>query len=327
MRVIVTGGFGFIGSHLVEKLLIKKHKVIVIDNLSNGRKENLRNLKNKENLKVCVSDITKKKQIKKYFKNVDWVFHLAALADIVPSIEKPKKYYNVNVLGTLNVLECCLENNIKKLVYTASSSSFGIPKKYPTDENELINPQYPYALTKHMGEELVLHWGKVYKMNVLSLKLFNVYGPKSRTTGTYGAVFGVFLAQKLSGNPLTVVGNGRQRRDFTYVTDVVEALYLAAKSSSNGISINIGSGRTYSINKLVSLIGGKKVNIPKRPGEPDITWADIRKAKKILKWKPKISLDKGVKLMLKDINWWKNAPIWTPIKIDKATEIWFKYLS
>lgn len=327
MRVLVTGGCGFIGSHLVEKLLVNNHKVIVVDDLSNGRRINLKNIRNKHNLKIYVCDITKKNSIKKHFKKVDWVFHLAALADIVPSIEKPRKYYNVNVLGTLNVLECCLEHNIKKIVYTSSSSSFGIPKKYPTKEEELIDPQYPYALTKHMGEELVLHWARVYKLNALSLKLFNVYGPKSRTTGTYGAVFGVFLAQKISGNPLTVVGDGKQKRDFTYVTDVVEALYLAIKSKSSGISINIGSGKTYSINKLVSLIGGEKVHIPKRPGEPDRTWAEISKAKKILKWTPKISLEKGVKLMLKEIKWWKKAPIWTPKKIDKATEIWFKYLS
>jgi len=327
MNILVTGGCGFIGSHLVESLLKKNHKVFVIDNLSNGRRENLAKIKNKKNLRVFISDITKKNHINKYFKNIDIVFHLAALADIVPSIEKPRKYYNANVLGTLNVLECAQENKIKRLIYTASSSSFGIPLNYPTNEKEKIDLQYPYALTKHMGEELVLHWGKVYKLNVLSLKLFNVYGPKSRTTGTYGAVFGVFLAQKISGNPLTIVGDGKQKRDFTYVSDVVNALYLAARSNAKGISINIGSGKTYSINKLVSLIGGKKVYIAKRPGEPDCTWADINKAKKILKWAPKVSLEKGVKIMLKQIEWWKNSPVWTEEKINKATKTWFKYLS
>ena len=204
MKILITGGAGFIGSHLV-KNLSKKHKVVVIDNLSTGRLENIKEILN--NIKFIRADISKINQIKKHFKGVDKVFHLAALADIVPSIQKPEKYYNSNVTGTLNVLRCATEYKVKKLLYAASSSCYGIPNKYPTSENEPLDPKYPYALTKMLGEQLIIHWSKVYKLKYISLRLFNVYGTKSRTSGTYGAMFGVFLAQKLFNAPLTIVGN------------------------------------------------------------------------------------------------------------------------
>ena len=174
-----------------------------------------------------------------------------------------------------------VENNIKRFIYSASSSCYGIPKTYPTDETAKLDPQYPYALTKKLGEDLVLHFSKVYNLNATSLRFFNVYGPRSRTSGAYGAVFGVFLAQKLFNKPFTVVGDGKQKRDFTYVSDVVEAIYEISKSKklSNQV-FNVGSGNTISINKITKLLGGKKINIPKRPGEPNITFADIKKLKK-----------------------------------------------
>ena len=200
MISLITGGGGFIGSHLAEKLLKLNHKVIVIDNFSIGRKSNLSNIKSK--IKIVNQDILNEKKIDKYFKGVDNVFHLAAMADIVPSIENPKLYFDVNVKGTLNILNSSVKNKIKRFIYVASSSSYGIPKKYPTSENAKIDPQYPYALTKRLGEELVMHYSKIYNLNSTSLRFFNVYGPRARTSGTYGAVFGVFLAQKISGKPL-----------------------------------------------------------------------------------------------------------------------------
>ena len=323
MKILITGGAGFIGSHLIEKLL-NKHKIIVIDNLSTGRLENIKKFLPK--ITFIKADISKMSDIKKYFKGIDRVFHLAALADIVPSIKNPHEYYNSNVTGTLNVLKCSEHFKVSKFLYAASSSCYGIPKKYPTDEKQAFAPQYPYALTKMMGEQLVLHWSKVYKLKYISLRLFNVYGTRSRTSGTYGAMFGVFLAQKLSNSPLTVVGNGNQTRDFTYVSDIVDAFICASRSKIYNHVFNVGSGKTISVNKIVSLLSNKKINIPKRPGEPDSTFANINKIKKLLKWKPKINIEKGVELILKDINYWSNAPVWTPKDIKIATKDWFKYL-
>lgn len=324
-KVVVTGGCGFIGSHLVDELLKNKIKVIVLDSLISGRVSNL-NLKNK-NLKFIKCDISKyNKKFSNYFKNVDTVFHLAALADIVPSINNPQLYFSTNVQGTLNILKASQNNSIKKIVYAASASCYGIPKKFPTDENSIISLQYPYALTKKLGEDLLIHWSKVYKMNVTSLRLFNVFGTRSRTSGAYGAVFGVFLAQKINNKPLTIVGNGKQTRDFVYVTDVAKAFYKAGKLKRNGCIINIGSGIETSVNEIANLISKKKIFIPKRPGEPDRSKANIKKAKSILKWKPKIKVKDGIRIMLNNLDYWKNAPVWNKKTISVATKVWFKFL-
>ncbi len=324
MKVIVTGGAGFIGSHLVDKLLSHNFDVIVLDNLSTGRFQNLDHIKNKIKFVECNIDLSG--DWTKNFEGVDWVIHLAALADIVPSIQKPESYFQSNVTGTFNILEASRKYGIKKFVYAASSSCYGIPNNFPTSEEEKISPQYPYALTKYLGEELALHWSKVYKLPCISLRLFNVYGPRSRTSGTYGAVFGVFLAQKLAGKPFTVVGDGKQTRDFTFVSDVVNAIVTSAKNAKIGSIYNVGSGKTVSVNELVDLLDGEKINIPKRPGEPDCTHADISKISRELNWEPLVSFEDGVKELLKNIKYWQNAPVWTPESIRKATNDWFKYL-
>jgi len=324
MKIIVTGGAGFIGSHLVDLLIANKFDVIVLDNFSTGRRANLDHVKDKIQLVEC--DLSINGDWVKHFKDVDWVFHLAALADIVPSIQKPEAYFNANVNGTFNVIQACKHANIKRVVYAASSSCYGIPDNFPTAETSAIKPKYPYALTKRIGEELVMHWAQVYQLPAVSCRFFNVYGTRSRTSGTYGAVFGVFLAQKLANKPMTIVGDGNQTRDFTYVTDVANALLSAAKSNKTEQIYNIGSGNTVSINKLVELLGGEKTHIPKRPGEPDCTYADISKIKSELNWTPKISIEDGVKLVLENIEYWRNAPVWTPDTIANETEDWFKYL-
>jgi UDP-glucose 4-epimerase len=325
MKSIVTGGGGFIGSHLCQKLISLGHKVIVIDNFSIGKADNLREIKG--NIKILKKDIRNYDAIKNLFKKVDNVFHLAALADIVPSIENPKDYFSTNVQGTFNVLKASIDNKVSRFIYSASSSCYGIPKKYPTPETEEISPQYPYALTKRMGEELVIHFSNVYKLNANSLRFFNVYGPRARTSGTYGAVFGVFLAQKIANKPFTIVGDGKQKRDFTYVSDIVDAIIQTFKLKNiKGQIFNVGSGKTVSVNKIARLLGGKKTFVPKRPGEPAITFADIRKIKKRVNWRPKISIEKGINLILNSINEWKGAPVWTPKKIKKATRKWFFYL-
>ena len=265
MRSLVTGGAGFIGSHLVDRLLAEGHEVVVLDNFSTGHWGNLKHLDGNANLQFEEIDVCRHENILPYFEGIDWVFHLAALADIVPSIQRPLNYLRAGVDATVSVLEAARLAGAKRFVYAASSSCYGIPDGYPTRESSEIRPQYPYALAKNLGEQSVMHWAGTYNLPCVSLRLFNVYGPRARTTGTYGAVFGVFLAQKLSGKPFTVVGDGTQTRDFTYVTDVVEAFYSAAKSSTCGEIMNVGSSETYSINRLVELLGGEVVYVPKRP--------------------------------------------------------------
>jgi UDP-glucose 4-epimerase len=326
MKALITGGCGFIGSHLADELVKLNFEVVVIDNLSTGRLDNISQLIANPNFTFHKLDIVNFDDILDIFEGVHWVFHLAALADIVPSIENPDAYYHSNVNGTFNVLEACRKKNIKKLVYTASSSCYGLPDEFPTKETAEIRPQYPYALSKNIGEQLVLHWCQLYKLPAVSLRFFNVYGPRARTSGTYGAVFGVFLAQKLANKPYTVVGDGEQTRDFTYVSDIVNAIYTAAKSNIIGEAINIGSNNTYSINKLVDLLEGEVINIPKRPGEPDCTWADITKAKKLLNWTPNVGFEEGVNVLINDIEYWADAPVWDKKSIEIATEKWFEFL-
>ena len=186
---------------------------------------------------------------------------------------------------------------------------------------------YPYALTKMMGEQIVEHWSAVYKIPAISLRLFNVYGPRARTSGTYGAVLGVFLAQKLAGKPLTIVGDGKQTRDFTYVSDVVNAIYMSLISKFIRFEkYNVGSGTTVSVNTLAAMIGGDVVAIPKRPGEPGCTFADITKIGKDIGWHPSVSINVGLSRLLKDLDHWKTAPVWDPESIEQATQDWFRYL-
>jgi len=325
-RVLVTGGAGFIGSHLVERLLADGHHVAVLDNFSTGHPDNLAHVR-ADGLTVCRADVTDTAIVANVCQGVDWVFHLAALADIVPSIERPLDYYRANVNGTVSVLEAVRVAGVKRLVYAASSSCYGIPDRYPTPETAAVRPQYPYALTKWVGEQLVLHWAQVYKLSCVSLRLFNVYGPRARTSGAYGAVFGVFLAQKLAGKPLTIVGDGSQTRDFVFVTDVVEALVRAAASGVSGESFNVGSGRPHAVGELARLLGGPVVYVPKRPGEPECTWADITKIHRVLGWEPRVDFEEGLRRMMERIDDWKHAPIWTPETIAHATRDWFRYLS
>jgi UDP-glucose 4-epimerase len=327
MKCLVTGGAGFIGSHLVDRLLQDGHQVVVLDNFINGRPENLAQHHGSPSLSLQPVDITDYEAVPPHFRSVDWVFHLAALADVVPSIKRPLDYHRTNVDGTFNVLEAARLAGVKRFIYTASASCYGISDITPTPETAEVRPEYPYALSKYLGEQYVLHWGKVYQVPVLSLRLFNVYGPRSRTSGTYGAVFGVFLAQKLKNKPFTVVGDGTQRRDFIFVTDVANTLVMAAESNISHEVINTGSGQAHSVNYLVELLGGDVVYIPKRPGEPDCTHADISKIKKRLGWKPDVSFEEGVKIVLEHIDWWREAPVWTPETIGEAAAEWFKYLS
>jgi UDP-glucose 4-epimerase len=325
-KAVVTGGAGFIGSHLAERLLDDGHEVIVLDNFSTGSMENLSRLIGKASFHLRRLDVTAHEELEVACSGADWFFHLAALADIVPSIETPLEYHRVNVDGTVNVLEAARTAKVSKFIYAASSSCYGITEVLPTPETAPIKPRYPYALTKYIGEQYVMHWGEVYDLPVISLRLFNVYGPRARTSGAYGAVFGVFLAQKLNHKPLTVVGDGNQSRDFVFIDDVVNAFIMVTESSVSNEVFNVGSGEPQRVNRIVELLGSEKVHVPKRPGEPDCTHADISKIKRLVKWKPKVAFTEGVNTLLKNIDYWKDAPVWTPESIDKATNAWFRYL-
>jgi UDP-glucose 4-epimerase len=326
MKCIVTGAAGFIGSHLCDLLIENGDEVIAVDDFSTGRESNLKQamatgkltLVRKSITDLDVSDVEEGK--------ADRVFHLAGRADLVPSIQKPEEYFQVNVEGTFRMLQLARALGVSRFIYTASSTCYGLAEQVPTPETYPCITKHPYGLTKYLGEQLAMHWAEVYKLPTVSLRLFNVYGPRSRTTGAYGAVFGVFLKQKLAGKPYTVVGDGKQTRDFTFVTDVASAFLAAANSNASGEIMNVGSGNTYSINRLVELLGGAVEYLPKRPGEPDSTFADTRKIRETTGWQPKVSLEEGVSRMLAVIEDWKDAPLWDKQSIAEATKDWFKFL-
>lgn len=326
-RAVVTGGAGFIGSHMVDLLLDHGYRVTVIDNLVTGRLSNLQQHASDPRCEMVQMDLTTLQPDSSIFRGADYVFHFAGLGDIVPSVERPMDYMRANVDGTLAVLEAARQAKVLKLVYAASSSCYGANPPVPTDEQAPIRTEYPYALSKYLGECAVLHWGQVYKLPVNSIRIFNAYGPRVRTTGVYGAVFGVFLAQRLKGLPLTVVGDGTQRRDFVFVTDVARAFLAAAETAHTGQVFNVGTGNPQTINRLVELIGGKTVHMPRRPGEPAATWANIDKIRQLLGWEPRVNFEEGVATMLRHINHWSDAPVWTPETIQSATRAWFEALS
>lgn len=322
---MVTGGAGFIGSNMVDLLIEHGFAIRVIDNMISGSIDNLACHKANPNLALEERDIRSYRPEDPFFKDVKYVFHFAGIGDIVPSIEHPAEYMSVNIQGTVQMLECARNANVSKFVYASSSSCYGLAK-VPTSEEHQIEIRYPYALSKYQGEQAAFHWHHVYQLPVNAIRIFNAFGNRSRTSGAYGAVFGVFLKQKIDGKPFTVVGDGTQTRDFLYVTDVVKAFLAAAETQYVGRFYNLGAGKPQSVNRLVKLLGGDVVNIPKRPGEPDCTWADISRIKSELKWHPEVSFEEGVDKILNNIDYWKNAPLWEPSSIEKATAAWFKYL-
>ncbi len=322
---IVTGGAGFIGSHAVDLLLAKGYRVRVIDNLTGGRELNLAHHGDRTDLVADFRDIRAITVDDPAFVGADIVLHFAGIGDIVPSIERPLEYMSVNVQGTVCVLEAARHAGVRKVVYAASSSCYGLAD-VPTAESNPVRPQYPYALSKYQGEQAALHWHQVYGLPVNSIRIFNAYGTRSRTSGAYGAVFGVFLRQKIAGEPLTVVGDGTQTRDFLYVTDVAAAFVAAAETDRVGEVWNLGAGDPQPVNRLVELLDSDHVNIPRRPGEPDCTWADISKITRDLGWAPTVSFEDGVARMLEQLDYWREAPLWTPDSIADATKTWFTYL-
>jgi UDP-glucose 4-epimerase len=324
---VVTGGAGFIGSHTVDHLVEQGYAVRVIDSLVGGRQENLSQHASNHDVILEERDIRGFSARDPLFENAKLLFHFAGIGDIVPSIENPAEYMSANVQGTVGMLECARHAGVDKFVYAASSSCYGLAKT-PTMEDHPIETKYPYALSKFQGEQAVFHWHRVYKLPVNSIRIFNAYGTRSRTSGAYGAVFGVFLRQRIANKPFTVVGDGTQTRDFLYVTDVAKAFYAAGVSTAVGRIYNLGAGKPQSVNRLIELLGGGEVlHLPKRPGEPDCTFADITRIQTELGWKPEVSFEEGVGKILANIDYWENAPLWDPKSIERATKLWFEFMT
>ncbi len=292
MRILVTGGAGFIGSHLVDRLIKENHKVIVIDNLTTGKEENINPQAEFHNL-----DIYDFEKIKPLFEKIDFVFHLAAISQILISIKDPVETSKVNILGTINVFKAAIEAKVKRVIFASSSSVYGNQEKLPLKENMRPNPVNPYALQKLVGEQFAKLFTKLYGIPIISLRYFNVYGPRININSDYSSVIGKFLKQKAEGKPLTIFGNGEQTRDFCYIDDVVDATIKAMKSKKlkGGEVINIGSGKSYSINYLADLIGGKRKYLAPREGDVKHTQADITLAKKLFTWQPKVSFEEGLR--------------------------------
>jgi UDP-glucose 4-epimerase len=325
---LITGCAGFIGSHMADYLLKKNHFVYGIDNLVSGKIKNLKDSLKNRNFKFIQGNIKDLEKLlkKNKLEKLDYIFHFAGHGELIPSIENPLEYFKNNTLNTAIIMDLVKKNfNLKKFIYAASSSCYGVNNN-KVDEKQKIRTEHPYAFSKYIGEQVCLHWSKVYKIPTVSIRIFNAYGPRSRTNNVYGAVIGVFLKQKISNYPLTIVGNGQQRRDFLYISDVCDAFYKAAISKYKNEVFNLGRGVPESINYLASLISNKKIFIPWRPGEPYKTEANIKKIKKYLKWRAKISLKSGIEKVINNISYWKNAPLWTSKKIKIATKEWMKFL-
>jgi UDP-glucose 4-epimerase len=322
---LITGGAGFIGSHMTDLMLSQGHTVRVIDDFSVGTEKNLEHVLHSPELEIINKDITTINVDEPSFNGVDKVFHFAGIGDIVPSINSPTRYCEVNVMGTINVVEASRHAGVSSFTYAASSSCYGLADT-PTDEKAKIDIQHPYALSKYMGELSVLNWGQFYNQRVNSVRIFNAYGLRSKTSGAYGAVMGVFLRQKIANKPLTIVGDGSQTRDFVNVKDLVKAFAAVGDLETSGEVFNVGAGNPVSVNSLAKLLDHECVNIPWRPGEPDCTWADISKIQEFTGWKPQISFADGVKEMIDNIEYWSSAPLWDVDSIAEATKEWNRFL-
>ncbi len=296
-KAVVTGGAGFIGSHLVDFLIEQDWSVTVIDNLSGGKMENVNS-----QARLKIADIRDYSKIQPFFRGADYVFHLAALPQVEYSIEHPEETNEVNVTGTLNVLRAARAAKVKRVIYAASSSAYGDPEILPLAEDLSARPKSPYGLQKYIGELYCQLFSLVYHLPTVCLRLFNVYGPRQNPNGAYALVIGKFLKQKQERKPLTVTGDGKQTRDFIHVRDVVWANWLAALSerAGRGEVINIGASRNYSIKKLAALIGGPVRHIAPRL-EPKDTLADNRRAKQLLEWEPAIAIEEGIAELKREI--------------------------
>ncbi len=287
---VVTGGAGFIGSHIAEALIARGDRVRVLDNLSTGKRSNV-----PEGAEFFEAEITNLKSIQSVFASVDGVFHCAALPRVQDSIERPFETHNANITGTLNVLLATRDAGVKRLVYSASSAAYGDADEFPEPETLLPRPKSPYGLQKYVGEHYARLFAELYGLKTVSLRYFNVYGPRMADEGAYVTVIAVFLRQRRAGQLLTITGDGTQNRDFIHVRDVVDANLRAMESPKvgRGEVINIGAGTKNSVNEVAALIGGPTTNLPPRI-EPHDTLADNQLARRLLDWQPTVDFATAV---------------------------------
>lgn len=297
MATLVTGGAGFIGSHIVDTLLQDGHEVTVLDNLSEGKLDNISRWKGHPKLEFVRGDVRDFDVVRRCADNKNFVFHLAAMSRIQPSISDPLLAFEQNIRGTANVLEACRHGGVKRVVYSASSSAYGLKNAPPLREDMPTDCLNPYSLSKKVGEELMELYRVLYGLSTVSLRYFNVYGPRHQEEGSYATVIAIFRRQKRYGQKMTVVGDGEQRRDFTFVSDVVTANIMAAMQYNvNGV-VNIGTGENYSINEIASIVEGEVEHIPPRPAEARVTLADTSRAFQELGWRPQVSLRQGLEII------------------------------
>ena len=293
MKYVVVGGAGFIGSNIVDKLVEQNHEVVIIDNLSTGKMENVNPKASVEY--IDISNVNECPNMVEIMSGADALFLLAAKARVQPSIENPVEYETNNTIGTLNVLKCASDAGVKRVVYSASSSAYGNTDKLPSVESDPVNPLSPYGAQKYYGEVMCKMFSEVYGLETVSLRYFNIYGERQNVGGAYAMVIGIFVDQLLNGKPMTIRGDGEQRRDFTYVGDVVNANILASQSENvgNGEVINIGNGDNRSINDIADMIGGERIH--REPViEPKETLADNSLAEELLGWKPTQNIEDWV---------------------------------
>jgi len=294
---IVTGGAGFIGSHIVEKLKALDHMVVVIDNEYSDN-DNFHWRKDTLNVNI---DITDYKALKKAFTGADYIFHLAAEARIGPAIKNPLNALNINTMGTCNVLQCAREVGAKKVLYSSTSSGYGL-NEAPNIETQPDDCLNPYSVSKVAGEKLCKMYTNLYGLNTIIFRYFNVFGERAPRKGQYAPVTGIFLRQKAAGESLTIVGDGEQRRDYIYVKDVANANVMAAISNPDddayGQVYNVGSGKNYSVNEIASFISDDTINIPPRIGEARNSLANIDKIQKTFAWKPEVDVEQWIKTQL-----------------------------
>lgn len=292
-KVLVTGGAGFIGSHIVDRLISDGHEVVLIDNLATGKRENLN-----PRAEFHEADISNYDSIKDLFNGVDAVFHTGALARLTPSVKNPLPAHASNVTGTLNVLWAAHNSGVKKLIFSSTSSLYGDrdPSDYPLKETLSVHFKSPYSAQKLMGEQYCKLFSQIYDLPTVILRYFNVYGPRQITEGSYATVVGIFLKQREKGEPMTIVSDaGERRRDYTHVSDIAEGNILAWKKEVPPAEIiNLGRGKNYSVNEVAALIGGPTTKVDARPWDAAITLADNSKAKNMLGWEPKVSFEDGI---------------------------------
>lgn len=326
IKSIVTGAAGFLGSHLVDQLMKADHEVVAIDNEINGSWSNLEQWFENPRFKKVHKDILEIQNDDENFRDCDYVFHLAGLECPVTSLNKPEIFFSTNIHGTVKILQASKQSDLKKFVYAGSSSVYG-DASTPTLETDGTSPMTPSCLTKSQAEDIAFHWGEVFDFPVVSLRIFNAYGPRDKTKLYPGSAFSIWMKQKCNEQALTVVGDGTHARDFIYCTDVANAFYIAALEGKADEVYNIGSGKAISLNEFTDRIKGKKLFLKNKEDEPTKTWADISKFQFDCNWQPRIPLESGVEFSLDVLNDWKDDISWNEENLNQFFQAWFEVYS